>query len=218
MSSNKFSLVFFDLDGTLTDTSIDLANGVNYAMDKLGKPHIPPEKVTRFVGNGAKMLIKRCLPDADETFVEDAYKYFYEHYDKHLVDNTVLYPDIKEALPLLTDVVKTVVTNKPEGMSRKILAHFGITSHFVKIIGGDTLPTKKPAPDALLSMMSEFGVSKKHSLMVGDSIVDIETAKAADVPSLVVMYGFQNDGVEEANYTANSFKEVYNFIRTGKTG
>lgn len=215
--SVKFDIVFFDLDGTLADTGADIADAVNFSLAKLGLGRVPQDKVISFVGGGARLLIQKCLPQLDGEIVNKAYEIFLERYDAYPVKDTKLYVDVQDELGKLADVIKVVVTNKPEGISRKILSRLGVAQYFKDVIGGDTLPNKKPAPDALNKLVAKYGVIKSHCLMVGDSQIDIDAAKAAGVPSCIVTYGFCNNGTDlnEANFLADSFKEVAKLIKNG---
>jgi len=214
----KFKLISFDLDGTVADTSIDIVNSVHYAMDKEGLPRLEFEKVISYVGRGAKILIQRCLnaTGGDDAKLEDVYQIFLKHYGKHLVDNTKLYPGVKKGLASLSDTIKVVVSNKPEKMSKKVLENLGVSCYFRKILGGDSFPTKKPSPEPILSLMKEFDIPREYVLMVGDSSIDIETAKNSGIAVCGVTYGYcKKEDLVSADFLANNFQEVCEVIKRG---
>jgi phosphoglycolate phosphatase len=210
----RFSLIFFDLDGTIADTGIDILNGVNYAMEKVGFEKLSYEKVLSYIGGGARLLIQRCVSLEEGELLERAYQHFFEFYQWHLTDNTRLYPDVEITLAKLNGIIKTIVTNKPESMSKKILEVLGIARYFDKVVGGDTLSTKKPDPAQLLFLINEFGVPREKCLMVGDTQVDIETAKRAKVFSCAASYGYgYGQDLGNADFTIKSFKELWDIVR-----
>ena len=190
----KFDLVIFDLDGTLIDSRLDLANSANAARAFMGMGPIPNEKVYSYVGNGAPMLIRRVLgPQASEEDIANALEYFIHYYHDHRLDFTVLYPGVGEALDALAaaNVKMAVLTNKPVRISNLIVEGLNVAHHFGRVYGGNSFPEKKPSPVGILKLMEEFGTAPERTLMVGDSSVDVETARNAKVVACGVSYGFQ---------------------------
>ncbi|MBI3099560.1 MAG: HAD-IA family hydrolase [Planctomycetes bacterium] len=184
-------LLLFDLDGTLADTGRDLAASANHAVAQVaGLPPRPVEEVTGFIGDGARMLVVRCLGPAHEHRIGEALPLFLEHYDRHLLDTTALYPGVMPMLEALAATPKAVLTNKPEGMSRRILDALGIAPHFRAVIGGDSLPEKKPDPSGALLLCRDLGVPPAEALLIGDSATDVRTGKAAGIRTVGVMGGF----------------------------
>ena len=196
-----YDLFVFDLDGTLAETREDLAASVNYALERLGFPPRDFQEVTRFIGNGARVLLDRALgPAASPEGIEKGLRIFLEHYGEHCLERTFLYPGVEATLEGLARRGKrfTVLTNKPAAMSRKILERFGVAALFGRIDGGDSFPAKKPDPLGLREHMSLAGASPGRTLMVGDYAVDIETARAAGARSAGALWGFKPDEFDGA--------------------
>jgi phosphoglycolate phosphatase len=193
--------VAFDLDGTLIDSRADLAGAVNHVLRTLGFPARPPETLYGYVGEGARMLVQRALGPAHEDRLEQAVGLFMEHYAAHLLDATRPYPGIVEALAALERraVALSVLSNKPEAMSRSILDGLGLTHRFVGIIGGNSLPSRKPDPAGLEHLRGLTRTSRERMLLVGDSAVDVRTARAAQVAFCGVAWGLTPEGLTAAD-------------------
>jgi phosphoglycolate phosphatase len=193
-------LVIFDLDGTLIDSRVDLANAVNATRMHMGMTTLENERVYSYVGNGAPVLIRRALgPDAPETQVEEALEFFLEYYRDHKLDNTVLYPGVREAIDRLRDAGKrmAVLTNKPVNVSRAIVEGLGVAPHFFRVYGGNSFDFKKPHPIGVETLMGEAGVGRAATVMVGDSSVDVHTARNAGIACCCVSYGFQPETLND---------------------
>jgi len=187
-------LLIFDLDGTLIDSQLDLANSVNAARDHMGLPPIANELVYSYVGNGAPVLIRRALgPEASEEDVDRALQFFLAYYRNHMLDNTRLYPGVREALDRLHErgVLLAVLTNKPVRFSEALMTGLGLGGHFQRIYGGNSFAEKKPHPVGINTLLSELGTPSANAIMVGDSSVDIRTARNAGVVACGVTFGFQ---------------------------
>jgi phosphoglycolate phosphatase len=192
-------LLIFDLDGTLIDSKLDLAHAVNATRGHMGMPPLEHERVYSYVGNGAPVLIRRVLgPDATEAQVQEALEFFLEYYRDHKLDYTVLYPGVRQALDRLRDggVQMAVLTNKPVGISRAIVDGLGVGGHFRQVYGGNSFDFKKPHPIGIETLMTECEAARERTMMVGDSSVDIQTARNASVKSCGVTYGFQPETLE----------------------
>jgi phosphoglycolate phosphatase len=186
-------LVVFDLDGTLVDSSRDLATGVNRALRRVAPlaPSLPEEVVRSFIGSGARILITRSLAAAGLTHpVDEVLPVFLEEYARCLLDETRLYPGAEEALDGLGGRTLAVLTNKPGDMSRTILAGLGVGDRFFRIYGAGDVETRKPDPGGLLRIASEAGIEPGAAVMVGDSAVDVRTGRAAGTLTVGVTYGF----------------------------
>ncbi|RAR31095.1 phosphoglycolate phosphatase [Pseudomonas sp. MDMC224] len=192
-------LVMFDLDGTLIDSVPDLAEAVDRMLVELGRAPAGVEKVRDWVGNGARVLVRRALAGGldhaavGEAETEEALARFLDIYaDCHHL--TALYPGVHELLEALSTaaVELAVVTNKPERFVAPLLEQVGLGGYFRWIIGGDTLPQQKPDPAALLQVMRLAGVEAAQSLFVGDSRNDVLAARAAAVPCIAVSYGYNH--------------------------
>jgi len=195
---NRVDLLIFDLDGTLIDSRQDLADAGNAARVHMGMPPLADERVWSYVGNGAPVLVRRLLgADATESQVEEALEFFLEYYRDHMLDNTRLYPGVQEALDRLREsgVTMTVLTNKPVRVSRAILEGLGAGSHFRQVYGGNSFEFKKPHPIGIETLMTECGIGRERTMMVGDSSVDVQTARNAHVQSCGVTYGLQPESL-----------------------
>ena len=187
-------LVIFDLDGTLIDSSRDLANSVNATRAHLHLPPLENQTVYSYVGNGAPVLIRRVLgPEYTDAEVQAALAYFLAYYRDHMLDYTKLYAGVREVLDRFHDagVRMAVLTNKPVRFSQAIIDGLGLTSHFTRVYGGNSFEQKKPNPIGIETLMAECGAAREGTLMVGDSSVDVQTARNANVMACGVAWGFQ---------------------------
>ena len=190
----KADLLIFDLDGTLVDSRLDLANAVNATRRHMGMEPLANERVYSYVGNGAPMLVRRALGEgATEAQVQEALEFFLEFYREHDLDHTVLYPGVRESLDRLRRAGKrmAVLTNKPVRMSRHIVEGLGVGEHFFRVYGGNSFDFKKPHPIGVETLIAEAGVGREQTLMIGDSSVDVQTARNAGIACCGVTYGFQ---------------------------
>ena len=187
----EIELLIFDLDGTLVDTKMDLALSVNAMRQQLGLSALPHEVITTYVGHGVAALIRRSLGEiASDDTLQRGSEIFVEYYRHHLLDNTIPYPGVPEALEELRDRKMSVLTNKPADMSRKILAELGLASYFGVIYGGDSFPQRKPEPIGVWKLMEDLQVPAAKTMMVGDSDTDVLTGRNAKVWTCAVTYGF----------------------------
>jgi phosphoglycolate phosphatase len=188
------NLLIFDLDGTLIDSKLDLVHSVNAARALMDLGPLSEEIVSSYVGNGVPVLMRRALgPKAGEADVTRAIDYFLKYYREHMLDNTRLYPGVREALDrLLAHGAKmAVLTNKPVRFSRSLVDGLGLRDHFFQVYGGNSFGQKKPDPIGIETLLGECGVSRERTIMVGDSGVDVRTARNARVTACGVSYGFQ---------------------------
>jgi phosphoglycolate phosphatase len=193
-------LLIFDLDGTLIDSKLDLAHAVNAALRHMGRQALANERVYSYVGNGAPVLMRRALGDqASEAEVQEALEFFLEYYRDHKLDFTTLYPGVKESLDRLAEAGKqmAVLTNKPVNVSRAIVTGLGVGPHFFRVYGGNSFDFKKPHPIGVETLMSEAGVGREGTVMVGDSAVDVQTANNAGIPCCGVTYGFSPESLSD---------------------
>ncbi len=194
------NLLIFDLDGTLIDSKLDLVHSVNATRAMMELPPISDDVVASYVGNGAPVLVRRALgPSASEEDVQRALEYFLAYYREHMLDNTRLYPGVKDALDrLLSAGAKmAILTNKPVRFSRSLVEGLGLTNHFFQVYGGNSFEQKKPHPIGIETLLEETGSARERTIMVGDSGVDIRTARNANVKACGVTYGFQPEGFLE---------------------
>jgi|HubBroStandDraft_5_1064220.scaffolds.fasta_scaffold150270_1 phosphoglycolate phosphatase len=194
MNPSMYGLVIFDLDGTLVDSKLDLVHSVNAARGLMNLPPISEQLVSSYVGNGAPVLMQRALgPEASEADVARGLEFFMTYYRAHMLDNTRMYPGVKEALDRLWDAgaQMAVLTNKPVRLSRLIVEGLGLKQHFFQVYGGNSFEQKKPDPIGIETLLGESGLARERTIMVGDSGVDIQTARNANVQACGVSYGFQ---------------------------
>jgi phosphoglycolate phosphatase len=199
MSAFPFDVVAFDLDGTLADTAPDLAEALNHALAALGRPAVPPASVRHLIGHGARAMLRQGLAvsgEAPEELVEQGYLILIEHYAAHICVGTRIFPGIEEALADIerAGAALAVCTNKQEALTSKLLAALGWSHRFAAIVGGDTLRVRKPDPAPLLEAIARAGGGR--AVLVGDSIVDADTARSAGIPFVAVSFGFSDRPVE----------------------
>jgi phosphoglycolate phosphatase len=180
-------LCVFDLDGTLVDSREDLFRAVEHALSELGLPPRTREEVVSYVGDGAVALVSRAIAPR-EHLLESALALWREHYSRHLLDHTRLYPGIA-AVVGSARIPLAVHTNKPGPMARRILDGLGVLGRFSVVVGGDEA-ARKPDPSGLLGICARLGVAPGDAVLVGDSVVDHTTAVAAGVRFVPVSWGF----------------------------
>jgi len=194
-------LVIFDLDGTLVDSKQDLCNSVNATRTYMGLETLPDDTVASYVGNGAPVLIKRAMGEgATEEQLEEALAYFLGFYREHMLDFTRDYPGVRECLAALNAkrTRMAVLTNKPVRFSKDILVGLKLDRYFFQVYGGNSFVEKKPHPVGIDTLIEEAGADRERTWMVGDSSVDILTARNAQVKSVGVTYGLKPYTLTEA--------------------
>ena len=189
-------LLVFDLDGTLIDSGADLCASVNATLHHFDRPPLPEAVISTYIGDGAARLVSRSLGEpADAAFLDSALAYFLDYYREHKLDQTYVYPGVFASLDSLrlepggAARSMAVLTNKPIGPSQAICDALGLSPYFFRVYGGNSFASKKPDPEGLLALLKEAGVSAQETLMVGDSSVDIRTARNAGVWSMGCAYG-----------------------------
>ena len=204
-------LLIFDLDGTLIDSREDLANSINAMLIHFGKKELPHEVIASYIGDGAPMLVRRSLGDPDdENFVQDAVLYFMSWYREHKLDNTYVYDGVKEALSAIQKsrngasnqanqaLKMAVLSNKPVGPSRAIIEALGLGPYFFQVYGGNSFHTKKPDPAGVQILLEEAGVQAEETVIIGDSDIDVLTARNSGIYSVGVTYGLAPHTLEDA--------------------
>ncbi len=191
---HKYKTYIFDLDGTLLSTLADLAASTNYALRTHHMPERSLDEVRRFVGNGVKKLMERAIPDGlNNPLFEETFATFRQHYMQHNLDTTQPYPGIMQLLEQLKAEDKNiaVVSNKFYAATRELCRHF--FGDLVPVAIGEREDIrKKPAPDTVIEALRELGVDKEGAVYIGDSDVDIMTAKNSGMPCVSVLWGFRN--------------------------
>jgi phosphoglycolate phosphatase len=189
------TLVVFDLDGTLVDSRRDLADSTNAVLATYGAPALPVDQVVAMVGDGARVLVQRALEAAglasDGPALDEALSRFHDCYRSRLLATTRPYPGITEMLmDAAPGSTLAVLTNKPLQPSQRLIEAFGWSSLFFRVTGGDGPSGRKPDPRGLQALMAEADAAPESTLLVGDSMVDVETARNAGAAACVVTYGF----------------------------
>ena len=204
-------LLVFDLDGTLVDSQIDLANSINAMLRHYKRPELPSETIATYIGDGAATLVRRSLAHAhlirhqpdphDDALIDEALAWFIAYYRIHKLDYTYIYPGVMEALAAIRQrhpaLPMAVLTNKPVDPSRAICQHFGLDRFFFQNYGGNSFASKKPDPEGLLTLIQEANaltapaspIQPRETVMIGDSHVDVGTARACGAIALGCTYG-----------------------------
>jgi phosphoglycolate phosphatase len=209
--------LIFDLDGTLIDSKLDLALSVNATLAELGRDALPHEQIFSYVGQGAPALIARALgSDSSKQDCMLGLEFFIKYYSAHKLDNTVLYPGVREALDALREMTMAVYTNKPVRVSRSIVAGLGLTDHFRVVYGGNSFERKKPDPMGVHTILQEFGAAPVQTMLVGDSEIDVQTARNAGTWSCGVTYGFGSHRLGEypPDLLVDSLTEIVPYLST----
>jgi phosphoglycolate phosphatase len=196
MTAPKLHVVralIFDLDGTLIDSKRDLIHSVNAMLGEMGRAQLDEETISGYIGHGAPLLVSRALgSNAREDDLRRALQFFLAYYEEHKLDTTCAYPGVADSLAELSrkKVPMAVLTNKPVKISVRILEALGLATYFRAIYGGNSFESKKPDPRGANTIVSEFGASPRETMLIGDSEVDVQTARNARMIAVAVNYGF----------------------------
>jgi phosphoglycolate phosphatase len=194
MTAPNFSAVralIFDLDGTLIDSQRDLIRSVNAMLHEMCREQLHEDTISGYIGHGAPQLVNRALgSNATETDRGRALKFFLAHYEEHKLDSTCAYPGVPEALADLAQYPMAILTNKPVRVSVRILEGLGLAKYFRAVYGGNSFATKKPDPLGAQMILREFAAEPAEAILIGDSEVDVQTARNAGTLAAAVNYGF----------------------------
>ncbi len=214
MNNSHFSPVrafLFDLDGTLIDSKLDLVNSVNFMLREMRREPLPLETVASYIGHGAPRLVADTLGSqaADEDR-KAGLEIFLAHYQQHSLDATRAYPGVIEGLQALKEHPMAVLTNKPVQMSVEILEALGLAKYFRAVYGGDSFESKKPDPAGAQTILKDLDTLPRQAAMVGDSDVDVLTARNAGMLAIAVNYGFgkHDRATQPADLYVDSLQEI----------
>ncbi len=211
----SLKLVIFDLDGTLIDSSADIANAINYAVGPYGVKPITVQETIGLLGEGISSLMKRIIEkeriNADKDLLIER---FLDYYSAHLTDNTTVYPGVREVLAQMSTCRKAVISNKRESLSTRILEKLGLSAYLDVIVGSDTTIERKPSPMPIRYVLSKLGISPEEAVIVGDSNYDIEAGKAAGIKTVAVTYGYRPlDVLRGADFIINKMEELAGILK-----
>lgn len=209
---NNHQLLLCDLDGTLIDSREDLAAGVNLMRADYGLEPLSVELVTEFVGNGARKLVERALPESVKD-VEEALHKFKKYYKENMFVKTRLYPTVEDGLRLLhgNGWKLGLTSNKPSDKCEEILKHLGIAMYFDLILGASEDYPLKPDPESIFIAMKKTGSDKNATWIIGDNHTDLEAGRRAGIKRCYAKYGFGHLGSEEFDMAVDSFMEFVEF-------
>ncbi len=220
MTIQNKKLFIFDLDGTLVDTAPDFKNSINYMLNELNESEVSLKEIRNWVGYGARELIRRTVVDKniphDEQKIEEMLKIFLLHYTHNIDDDSVLFKNVRNVLEFLKDngIKLAVCTNKMERLSNILLEKLNVLHMFDYLVGGDSLSKSKPDPFPLLNICEKLNTEISDSIMIGDSVTDLNAGKGAGMPVVLVSYGYTDnkDIYNEADLVINDFSQLKELV------
>tara|TARA_B100000242_G_scaffold117450_1_gene82067 strand:+ start:1662 stop:2327 length:666 start_codon:yes stop_codon:yes gene_type:complete len=220
MTIQNKKLFIFDLDGTLVDTAPDFKNSINYMLNELNESEVSLEEIRNWVGYGARELIRRTVVDKniphDEQRIEEMLKIFLLHYTHNIDDDSVLFNNVRNVLEFLKDngIKLAVCTNKMERLSNILLEKLNVLHIFDYLVGGDSLSKSKPDPFPLINICEKLNTEISDSIMIGDSVTDLNAGKGAGMPVVLVSYGYTDnkDIYNEADLVINDFSQLKELV------
>lgn len=212
----EIKTVLFDLDGTLVDSRADLANAVNFALKSVKEPIKTHAEIIPHVGNGLRVLLSEVMGPVSDEILEESIRSFSTFYDEHCLDETFLYEDVKDVLLELSSSRQVgIVTNKPVQFAEKIIHHLGLENIVSVVVGGDSLPQKKPHPAPVLKALRDLGAVSLSAMLVGDGIQDIQAGQAAGLLTCIARYGygFRSESLDlKPDFEINRFNELKEIV------
>ena len=220
MTIQNKKLFIFDLDGTLVDTAPDFKNSINYMLNELNESEVSLKEIRNWVGYGARELIRRTVVDKniphDEQRIEEMLKIFLLHYTHNIDDDSVLFNNVRNVLEFLKNngIKLAVCTNKMERLSNILLEKLNVLHMFDYLVGGDSLSKSKPDPFPLLNICEKLNTEISDSIMIGDSVTDLNAGKGAGMPVVLVSYGYTDnkDIYNEADLVINDFSQLKELV------
>jgi phosphoglycolate phosphatase len=208
-------LIMFDLDGTLADTGRDLADAVNHTRAHFDLPALPDSLVYANVGRGVEHLLRQSLPKESAEHFREVMQIFLARYESHLLDATVLYPNVRETLDYFRDKKRVVVSNKIHRLTVAVLRGLGVEQEFDAILGGDSAGEKKPHPALLNGVLRSFDIARYRAVIVGDGDTDMEAGKRAGIVTCGVTYGLGDRDkllASQPDFIIDDIRELLNYF------
>ena len=207
----EFDTLLFDLDGTLVDSTEDLATSINLLRQELGLVPLETSTVASYIGDGTALLVRRSLPPGkyDEQFL----RRFLEIYNNHLTETTVPFPGIVSLLEACRDRALAVVTNKPLQPTLALLDQLELRRFFPVIIGGDSTPRKKPDPEPVVAALAQLGRKARYAIMIGDHANDLLAGRSAGTSTCFCGWGTGDTGGESHDFTAATPAELQQLLQ-----
>jgi phosphoglycolate phosphatase len=212
-------LIIFDLDGTLVDSGEDIARSVNELLQRSERPVLAHDRIRSYVGNGVRKLLERSLGETSDPELERAEALYLSIYRRRLLETTRPYPGVVPALEALhRESPLAVLTNKPVRESLAILEGLDLRRYFRAVYGGDSFTRKKPDPMGVRFLREETEAGAEETLLVGDSTIDLETARNAGIRSCIVSYGMGpwNPSTESPDLTVADLRELLPLVHSGR--
>jgi phosphoglycolate phosphatase len=207
----KYRMVFFDLDGTLVDSLLDISDAVNHMLEHNHLPGLSTEEVRKYIGKGAITLVEDIL-EGKSTNIEESVKVFLSYYRENSIKRSELYEGVRETIKEI-DAKKFIFTNKTLEMARRTVEKCGLLGLFEEIIAPETYGTKKPDPAPILTLSEKYGINLNDTAFVGDSIVDIECARNAGIYCIIVSYGYgEKEDLEKADAVVHNFRDIMKYL------
>lgn len=221
MKTIKAEVIIFDLDGTLIDSSSDIAHAANRTLERMGYDTRDVERIKEDIGWGVKVLLERLMPLEPPERISEARRLFLEYYGGRLVVDTHLYPGVEETLTQFAKAGKkmAIVTNKPESLTLRLLDEMrlgdaSLRQYFPVVVGGDTLANRKPSPEPVQAAMKATGATTQTAVMIGDSPIDAEAGRAAGIFTIGLTYGFRGkDELTGFNLLLDRFSDLKDVIK-----
>ena len=216
MSLYNKKLFIFDLDGTLVDTAPDFRNSLNYMLSEMGQPLVSLEEIRKYVGYGARELIKRTAVakkmSTNSSKINEMLRVFLLHYTHNIDDDSVLFDNVLNVLRFLKkkDIKLAVCTNKMEKLSLMLLEKLEVLTYFDYLVGGDTFKKSKPDPMPLYEICKYLNQKTDDAIMIGDSVTDLNAGHRANMPVVLVEYGYTDnkDIYNDADLVINNFSQL----------
>ena len=224
LNAPQFDVIIFDLDGTLVDSAPELSDAVNATLAELGFEGVDPERVKTWIGHGVRELMAQALafvPGAGACKLEAVMPVFSRHYRAHCGQNSRLYPGVMETLDALAHrgVPMALISNKESAYAKTVLRVHGLDRYLHPVVFGDSLSVRKPDPQTVQAVLQPLRLMPSRALFVGDSEIDVETARNANVPVWLVSYGYRRNTARnlDADRVIGTLKEILPAVRSRET-